>query len=535
MFDYNEFYKKQPADFLDMPERWAMVASLCKGVVFDIGCCMGILSDYYKGPYIGYDISDSALKMANSVRRKDALFEYKDCTKLDDLKIEKADTFVFCEYLEHFKNTDTMLAPIFARAKKGARIVITVPNGDRIPDPSHERILTIPILRKMFSKYGFVKFYNWAGEKRQIIMTCDIGDMQQEDLTLVMIAKNEEKGLENSVMSAIENVDRVVIAVDESSTDKTLEIAKNLADDVQVFKWQDDFAKARNDAHKGVKSPWILFLDGHEYIDKWDLRGVDQAQDVDGYMIPIEMEDGMRFANPRIYKNGVQFEGAVHERQACKKVVAAPKCLIKHDRIGKQSKAAADLRGQQRNDMVPRIMGQQVKENKKNTRALFHLALWSWGEKKYSQGVKWGKKYLKYGKVSGERWFVIFNIAMCHMAQKHNWRAMKWAKMSESECPNRWETEKLIGLICFQDKKYRQAIEHFIHSFNNGPERAYYKPWKRDDAGTWNAIGECFFRLGEIEKASTAFNEASQKCSDPIIKKFFSDRAKLMAEMTKKN
>lgn len=532
MFDYEEFYKTQPANFLDMPERWGVVAQLCSGKVADIGCCMGILSDYYRGEYVGYDISKSALKMARSVRRKDALFNEKDCTELDGIEIETFDTFVFCEYLEHFKNTEKMLAPIFARAKKGARIVVSVPNGNRVPDPSHERELTIPILRKMFEPFGLVKFYNWSGEQRQIIMTCDIGVPAYDDLALVMVVKNEEKGLEHAVMSAIEHVDRIIIAVDSTSTDKTLEIAKTLADEVKVFEWHDDFARARNEAHAGVKTRWILFLDGHEYIDKWDLRYIDNSEDIDGYMVPIQMEDGMKFGNPRIYKNGVQFEGAVHERQNCQKVCRANGCLIKHDRVGKQSKEAADLRGQQRDDMVPRIMGAQVKENAKNTRALFHLALWCWSKQKYRKGISWGKKYLKYGTVAGERWFVMFNIAMCQMALGNNWRAMRWIYKAQIECPERWETEKLAGLILFQSKNYEEAIGRLIASFNNGPTQAYYKPWQRDDAGTWNAIGECFFRMGELSKAGQAFREAEKACSDKIIQRFFGERAELMENMT---
>ena len=299
MFDYNEFYKKQPVSFIDYPERHAKIASLCRGKVFDVGCCFGILSDYYFGEYRGYDISEHCIKEAKKIRRKGAEFFEHDCSDLSALPIEEADTFVLAEFLEHFKSDERILDPIFKRHKKGARLVICVPNADRIPDPSHERILTIPMLRKKFEPHGLVKFYRWPGEKRNIICTVDLDERAKKWLSLVMIVKNEERGLENAVLSCIEHVDNVVIACDNSSTDKTKEIAQIYADTLKGFDWSDDFSAARNFAHEGVKTKWILFLDGHEYVSRLDKLDEFLSLDYDGFLCSVQLESSFVFQNPQ--------------------------------------------------------------------------------------------------------------------------------------------------------------------------------------------------------------------------------------------
>jgi glycosyltransferase involved in cell wall biosynthesis len=67
------------------------------------------------------------------------------------------------------------------------------------------------------------------------MMTCDLGEKNEDLLSLVMIAKDEEKGIENAILSCIEYVDNIVIAVDSRSTDKTLELANLYADTVKTF------------------------------------------------------------------------------------------------------------------------------------------------------------------------------------------------------------------------------------------------------------------------------------------------------------
>lgn len=532
-YDYEKFHQKYPVDIHDHPARHIKVAELCRGVVFDIGCGTGTLSDYFQGVYLGFDIARSAIDKAKNVRRKTAMFEVCDAMTIAKEDFSKADTIVMSEFLEHIYEDEYIFNAILKTARRGTQILISVPNGSHFDCDEHVRQFTIPILRAKLSKYGRVRFYNWDGAAGQIICTVTLGEPQRADLSLVMIVKDEEKGLEKAILSVIESVDNIVIAVDNSSGDKTAAIARQYADTLKFYDWKDDFAKARNDAHDGVKTKWILFLDGHEYLKKID--GLDEKlkSNSDGLMCRIEMENGMQFNNPRIYKNGLQFVGAVHEKQQCKQVIYFLDCVIQHDRENSQSAKAAEERKKQRDDMVPRIMGEQYKKNHKNTRATFHLGMHAFGTGNVRNAVKWFRRYLKYSDCKGERWFVFFHMALTYLVQGKLFRAFWYANRADWETPGRWEINKLKGMIYFERGKYFEAAEFLLNTFYQNKGNVDYKPWVRDDGGTWNSAGECFYRLGDYEKAYHAFCQADKQCKDEKVRVFFRDRAKLMRDLTK--
>ncbi|MDR0919818.1 MAG: glycosyltransferase, partial [Oscillospiraceae bacterium] len=92
-------------------------------------------------------------------------------------------------------------------------------------------------------------------------------------LTIGMIVKNEEKTLEQcleSLSSLRKNVKCELIIVDTGSTDRTLEIAEQYADEVRHFKWINDFSAARNESLRDAKGDWFMFIDGDEIFENTD-------------------------------------------------------------------------------------------------------------------------------------------------------------------------------------------------------------------------------------------------------------------------
>jgi glycosyltransferase involved in cell wall biosynthesis len=355
----------------------------------------------------------------------------------------------------------------------------------------------------------------------------------KKTLALVMVVKNEEKGLEKAILSCRDFIDEIHIAVDSASTDRTLDIACKYTPNVIRFDWCDDFAWARNLAHAKVKTDWILFLDGHEYVKKCEKLEEYLNLTVDGLLTTIEMESGSQFLNPRIYKNGVQFVGAVHEKSLCKDVARYPEFVVKHNRFEGQNMESIKQRDVQRDDQLPRIMGARVKKDKCDVSALFHLTLFYLSKNDYKKGLYYSKMYLKCSNLPDERWYVLFSRSLAFLAQKRYFRAFWTISRAELENSQRWETEKMKGMILFERKKYEKALEHLVNSFNANKENYAYKPIPRDDAGTWNLIGECFFYRAVYSKASLAFQQASERCNNETEKKFFKERAILMKEMSK--
>ncbi len=88
-------------------------------------------------------------------------------------------------------------------------------------------------------------------------------------LSIGMIVKNEEKYLDRCLIALrpiLENVDSELIIVDTGSTDRTVEIAKTHTKKVYFYKWNDDFAAARNETIKYATGEWYMFVDADEIL-----------------------------------------------------------------------------------------------------------------------------------------------------------------------------------------------------------------------------------------------------------------------------
>lgn len=86
-----------------------------------------------------------------------------------------------------------------------------------------------------------------------------------------MIVKNEERNIEKA-LSWGKDIMWEQIVVDTGSTDRTVEIAKNLGAKVFFFEWIDDFSAAKNYAIKMARGDWIAFLDADEYMNPEDSK-----------------------------------------------------------------------------------------------------------------------------------------------------------------------------------------------------------------------------------------------------------------------
>lgn len=86
-------------------------------------------------------------------------------------------------------------------------------------------------------------------------------------ISLCMIVKNEENILGRCLDSLSGLMDEIII-VDTGSTDATKEVAKRYTDLIYDFKWQDDFAAARNFSFSKATMEYIYAPDADEVLDE---------------------------------------------------------------------------------------------------------------------------------------------------------------------------------------------------------------------------------------------------------------------------
>ena len=88
----------------------------------------------------------------------------------------------------------------------------------------------------------------------------------KNNLTVVILTKNEEKTIPKVVANAKKCADEVLV-VDSGSTDKTVEFAESAGARVIYRAWDNDFSAQRNFALQYVKTLWVLYLDADEFLD----------------------------------------------------------------------------------------------------------------------------------------------------------------------------------------------------------------------------------------------------------------------------
>lgn len=84
-------------------------------------------------------------------------------------------------------------------------------------------------------------------------------------LSLCMIVKNEEENIEKC-LEAVKDFVHEIIIVDTGSLDGTKKICLNYTEKIYDFKWDDDFAAARNFSISKASNNWILVLDADEEV-----------------------------------------------------------------------------------------------------------------------------------------------------------------------------------------------------------------------------------------------------------------------------
>lgn len=82
-------------------------------------------------------------------------------------------------------------------------------------------------------------------------------------LSCCMIVKNEAEQLPKC-LDSIKNVVDEIVVLDTGSTDQTIDIAQQWGAKVYRDSWDNDFAKARNQALQYVTGDWVLVLDADE-------------------------------------------------------------------------------------------------------------------------------------------------------------------------------------------------------------------------------------------------------------------------------
>lgn len=361
-------------------------------------------------------------------------------------------------------------------------------------------------------------------------------------LSLCMIVKNEEKFLEQCLLSVRELVDEIII-VDTGSTDRTLEIARQFTDKIYDFVWCDDFAAARNESLKHAKMDWILILDADETLSKQDhepLRNlissaaatvsgfiliqrnyfksredlsygsfsglkVQEAGDKQGFISRVEDPylESKRAAGwlptpiVRLFRNemNIAFSGRVHEDITPSLLGGVVESSIPIHHYGK-----LNLENWKRKWSFYEQLGEKKAEEEDDYYAYFELG------RQYLEGGNGDSTALLRAKEMFEKsirlnekfWLSWFNLGSVHLLQRNLNDAVSCLLNALEYNPDVPQIYLNLGVAYVQLKKYAEAVKTFWKGIERHPQRA----------DLYKNLGLCYLEMGSQREATIVLKRA---------------------------
>lgn len=212
-------------------------------------------------------------------------------------------------------------------------------------------------------------------------------------LSVCLIVKNEESCLAKCLES-VKGANEIVV-VDTGSTDKTVEIARKYTNQVIVgeYKWNDNFAEARNFAIGQCIGDWVLMIDADEELKvplSVVMGNIQFAEENKKKTIDVMLRSkrgGEVHRFPRLFKRcpEVFFKGAIHNYLSIVEENSSD-IVIEYGYSEAHKKDP---------DRSFRILAKEVKRNPQCVREKYYLAREYWYRKDYKSALQWWGRYLQ--------------------------------------------------------------------------------------------------------------------------------------------
>lgn len=303
-----------------------------------------------------------------------------------------------------------------------------------------------------------------------------------------MIVKNEEKNIRRA-LSWAKPIAFEQIVVDTGSTDRTVEIAKEMGAKVYHFQWINDFAAAKNYAIEQASGDWIAFLDADEYMDPQDAKKLLKLLEPLSTPNPqkkvamfvrcswVQLDDhGKPFSvdvQDRIFRNrkDIRYHGKIHEQirvpEDGNSVCIRAENLLTIFHTGYQHSVMQETNKSKRNIDLLQL---ELKKNPQDYQAWCYMGDAQKAADDLDRAADSYRKALEgksIGKLSGERAFAARSGLMSILAEKSNKESSdeEFLRLAETYgYPNTDNPDPFFffGLWHYNRQEMEQAREFFL-------------------------------------------------------------------------
>lgn len=231
-------------------------------------------------------------------------------------------------------------------------------------------------------------------------------------ISVALIVKNEADHIE-TVLSSVKGADEIIVC-DTGSEDNTVELAKKFTDKVYTdYKWNDDFAEARNHALSKCSGDWVLSIDADEYLEEGGMEKIrtliSEAKEQKTFAVKMKGGSNVHYL-PRIFRNdgSVKWVGRGHE-------VLSPR---EDNRVDIQITYGYSTAHLKDPDRMLRILTKQVEENPNSPREKYYLAREYYYRKNWDKAIEIFTQYVMISQWPAEKADAYLYLARCYFIKQ---------------------------------------------------------------------------------------------------------------------
>ncbi|MEN6350455.1 MAG: glycosyltransferase [Syntrophomonas sp.] len=341
-------------------------------------------------------------------------------------------------------------------------------------------------------------------------------------LSLTMIVKDEEKCLNRCLDSVKDLVDEIII-VDTGSTDKTLDICRSYNAQVFPYKWNNNFAEARNFGLDKVTMDWVLWLDADEELA---LRNREQLRtlfaDYDAISVPlvnyygekIDHDQVVQIAQPRFFRNhmGFRFENKIHEWLNISSAYEQERVGFLDLEIYHYGYVNSQIEGKQKFNRNVNLLLQELKEEKSHAWTHYYLATEYSRRKKFKKAFEHVNQsillFIDEGTIPPPS--MLYSLKYSILIETGSWDgAWPGIKSAVKMFPDYVDLKFYMGVILYNKHMYQEALDCFMECIQLGETRLNYLSIKGlGSFRAWYFAGLCLEELEKHNEAFTAYLKA---------------------------
>lgn len=355
--------------------------------------------------------------------------------------------------------------------------------------------------------------------------------MKRPELTVCILAKNEETNLVRALES-VKDVAKEVVVVDTGSTDNTVAIAQSYGAKVVHYVWNDDFAAARNVAIEHASQEWVLMLDADEAVTPAMAAQLPQLLSdphVDAYVTQVaNVLRGKAIDHAPVIrlfrrKPGFRYTGIVHEEilssiEAAGGRIKAERVVIEH-----YGYTPEEDRRKSRRERNLRLLQKMVEQDPESRQA------WAYLGQEYALNGDYGAAEVCLRKAvqispttihGAHAAYRLIRLGLRRYRLEHGWRL---ASIGEASPYTRWDSAYHRLQVALYEGDFLVA-ERLIQTLKSAPS-GDFATFERSEARLAGWQAEALWLKGDRQAALAEWEKAMEVYpTDPFLAAEWIDR-----------